>query len=528
MYLDARQVPRSSVVETEICIIGAGAAGITIAREFIDNKNRVCLVESGGFIADGGSQDLYAGSNVGLPYPPLEATRLRFFGGSTNHWEGNSRPLDDIDFEYRDWVPYSGWPIKKKELLSYYHEAQKICELGAFEYGAAYWEKKYQDSNIRPDLFTKSKLETKMFQWGPPTRFGQEYRDELKRAANVSVYLHANATEIVTTDNARVVTEIKIKSLDGNEFIIKAKKFVLALGGIENPRLLLASNRTQKTGLGNQNDLVGRFFMEHPHPVSGVILPASPDISWMLYTKGRSTTKPKNWGVYGHISLSGEEQRRKKLLNWGAVLREDSFAGFRDEVDISMNALSSHDDSDSEFSEHINELLRTAGDLATQSYEKFFKARKPIRLIKVIQGMEQAPNPDSRVLLSTEKDALGLNRSKLDWRLLDIDKETVIQAQMILAAEVGRLGLGRLKVDIQDINKTWPEELAVARHHMGTTRMSSDPKYGVVDAECRVHGISNLFIAGSSVFPTGGFTTPTLTIVALSLRLAERLKKQTG
>jgi choline dehydrogenase-like flavoprotein len=149
----------------------------------------------------------------------------------------------------------------------------------------------------------------------------------------------------------------------------------------------------------------------------------------------------------------------------------------------------------------------------------------PVDHIDVTTRIDPAPNPASRITLSDERDALGQRRAQLDWRLDSLDKHSVNRTLEIMGAALGRAGLGRLQI-VSDDDTTWPEDIRGGWHHMGTTRMSDDPKQGVVDKHCQVHGISNLFVAGSSVFPTAGSGTPTMTLVSLALRLADRIKER--
>lgn len=248
MITDARSLPKNTEIDTDVCVVGAGAAGITLARELSGQSFSVCLLESGGLEFQEDTQSLYAGENVGLPYN-LANERLRFFGGTTNHWGGYCRPLDDIDFKVRDWIPNSGWPFDKAHLIPYYERALKICQLGEpYTFDVADWE-----SEETPRLpFIGNRVVTKLFRLSPPTRFGRVYRNEISRSGNISTYLHANAVEIETDENARTVTRLRVASLEGNSFWVSAKLFILATGGIENPRLLLNSNKRQSVGLGNQ------------------------------------------------------------------------------------------------------------------------------------------------------------------------------------------------------------------------------------------------------------------------------------
>ena len=263
MFIDARNLQNGHRIEADICIIGAGAAGITIAREYANSSTTVALLESGGLEFDQEIQNLYTGKNIGLPSFPVHVNRLRYFGGTTNHWAGHCRPLDPIDFEQRDWVPHSGWPISKQDLDSYYERAQPVVGLGAYEYeDLAYWQKRIglplPEMELKPD-----RLYSAVYNKSPPTRFGREYREELAKSANVSVYLHTNVLEILGNDTATRVSGLKAACIDGPELSVSAKIFILATGGMENARLLLLSDTTNPAGIGNDKGLVGRYFMDH-------------------------------------------------------------------------------------------------------------------------------------------------------------------------------------------------------------------------------------------------------------------------
>ena len=280
MFVDAHEVPEGTILDTDICIIGAGAAGITLAREFIDAPFRTSLLESGGLEYDAATQELYRGRNVGRKYFELDACRLRYFGGTTNHWGGYCRPLNAIDFEEHSWAPYSGWPFGLEELLPYYHRAQNVCELG--EYG---YDNVYLQDHAGGELFplNEGQMVTEVIQIAP-TRFGQVYRPTIKAAANVTSYLNANVTNAEAGETQNEITRLRVATLNGRRFWITAKYYILAAGGIENARLLLVSNETRTAGLGNENDLVGRFFMDHPEGEIGLFLPVNPgDKRWAIY-----------------------------------------------------------------------------------------------------------------------------------------------------------------------------------------------------------------------------------------------------
>ena len=517
MLIDARTVPEGKTIETDICIVGAGAAGITLAREFIGQPFNVCLLESGGLEFDNETQTLYEGENTGHPYFPLVGTRLRYFGGSTNIWGGWCAPLGEIDFESRDWIPYSGWPFGKSHLDSFYERAQSICQLGPYAYDVGAWET--ENSPRLP--FLGDRVVTGIFQFTPLTRlrFGEVYKNDITHGRNISTYLYANVVEIEATNPPHTVTRLRVACLQGNRFWVSAKLFILAVGGIENPRLLLLSNKVESAGLGNQNDLVGRFFMEHLHLGSGFFLPSKGDISSALYNKH----SVNDVSVRGALTLAPETLRREKLLNFSATLETSWSEGF-----ASLKYLREtirRGDMPDNIAKHLRNILADIDDVAVAAYRKLVRPESPVKMFRLYNSTEQAPNPESRLTLSAARDSLGTNRVRLEWRLSAIDKRSMRRAHEIIAKELGRAGLGRLKIALDDDDTTWPPSLQGGHHHMGTTRMHVDAKRGVVNDHCQVHGISNLFIAGSSVFPTAGYANPTLTIVALALRLADHIKR---
>ncbi|MDA2917048.1 GMC family oxidoreductase [Nitrospinae bacterium AH_259_B05_G02_I21] len=521
MLIDARSLPKDKVIETEVCIVGAGAAGIALAREFVGQEFRVCLLESGSLGFEEDTQALYKGENIGLPYFPLHRCRLRFFGGSTNHWDGWCRPLDAIDFETRDWIPHSGWPFSKSHLGPFYERAQSICQLGPFTYDVKFWENPKKSPRLP---FKDGRVITKIYQRSPPTKFGEVYRNEIIHADNISTYLYTNVVDIETNNTAQTVTRVRTATLEGNKFWVLAKLFILATGGIENARLLLLSNKVQSTGLGNQNDLVGRFFMEHPAMFSGVFLPSDPHLPLGLYhmVQGKRTI--------GALTLAEGVLRREKMVNISATLIPVTRLGYyyktssRGVTSFRHNLRATRQGgAPDDFWKHLRNVLVDTDDVATAIHGKTLNPN--FLAIRLYNHIETTPNPKSRVTLSDERDRLGQNRARLDWRLSAIDKRSMRRAHEIIGQELGRAGLGRLKVELGEDDTTWPSSLKGLSHHMGTTRMHVDPNKGVVDENCKVHGISNLFIAGSSVFPTSGPNTPTLTIVALAVRLADHVKK---
>ncbi|PPS43124.1 FAD-dependent oxidoreductase [Chroococcidiopsis sp. TS-821] len=537
MIVDALAVPENTLIEKDVCIVGAGAAGITIARELRNQPYEVCILESGGFDFDQATQSLYDGTNVGLSYFPLSEARARYLGGSTNLWGGWSRPFDEIDFEKRSWVPYSGWPITRSELMPYYHRAQQACHLGAFAYDFSSWEATLKQLQCDRLPLNESQVETCIWQVIPPThlRFGEAYRAELEQAKNISTYLHANVVEIETNDTAKAVTRLQVASIDGKKFWVKAKVFILAVGGIENPRLLLLANKVQSCGLGNQYDLVGRFFMEHPLLKSGKVQFSQPAA---LYTQKIIQAGELYMGA--GFNLPQAVQEREQLLNFSTRLLPvrneglEAFQRLRHRIpqaktpEAFPKIVQGHRyRNNTSIVSDLGKVVTHFDSVVAKIYTKLLKSnavQEPQAYNTLMIG-EQAPNPDSRVMLSRDRDRLGLNRVTLDWRLTSLDKYTIQRSQQLVAQELARSGVGQLQLELTDNDASW-QSLTSSYHHMGTTRMSTNPREGVVDENCRIHGMSNLYVAGSSVFPTGGHSNPTLTIVALSIRLADRIKAQ--
>jgi len=362
-------------------------------------------------------------------------------------------------------------------------------------------------------------------------RFNSNQVKDLVAASNARIVLHANVVRIQAGENARHVKHLLVRTLDGRETSIRAKHFVLACGAIENARLLLLSDDVEKAGIGNSGDQAGRYFMEHPHGRIAHIETADPAWFWAQYRK----RYPKAGPPLAPALVTAESlQRRKGILNSAATFKiqrnPELGLGLGSKVYLNLK----HDLNASKsnrrmwhlyrglldwLQKHVSMTLLRAG-AKTRGMELYLMARA-----------EQAPNPDSRVRLSSETDMLGCRRGDLDWQMSELDKRSVLELARAMGREFERLGLGKLQTSpwLEDGTANWPVDPTVGNHpiggyhHMGTTRMSASAATGVVDGNCTVHGYANLHIAGSSVFTTGGWANPTLTILALSHRLADHL-----
>lgn len=532
-------------MDADLCVIGAGAAGIAIAHAFIGSALKVCLIESGGLAGEHRNQALYDGISIGPV--PFDAgnSRMRVFGGSCNLWGGGCIPLSRHDMAKRGWVPHSGWPISYTDLEPYYARARGYCQLDALDFVDGSFT---SPTPRKPIPFDDGKLVNQVF-GKSPVLFGDAYRRDLELAPNIDVLLHANLLELVPSANGDSVETAHIGSLDGHRSIVRARHYVLACGGIENARLLLLSNSVIPAGLGNLHDVVGRYFMDHPCGKLGTLTGDAPHRVTRPYERERKKHQPPS---FPEIGLSHHYQRRHRVLS-GRVhpfgvegplprgiraLRELRSAMNRpvfSEGALLETRLSAamRNGPAAEAVSAPSSLGLTAlklglgiGDIARACLYKL--ADRPTVAtshIDLVGFFEQAPNPDSRIILGMETDALGQRKVCVDWRLTALDHHTYRSAAAMCGSELAYASQGHFRLEpwLTDHASTPPQVRGTA-HHMGTTRMSDDPRTGVVDRHCKVHGIDNLHVAGSSVFPTGGWAFPTFTIVGLSLRLADKLR----
>ncbi|NNF11893.1 MAG: GMC family oxidoreductase [Gemmatimonadetes bacterium] len=532
MFHDTRELGDGGRVEADVCVVGAGAAGIAIAHELQGRPLRVAVLTSGGLDFHREAQKLYAGESVGRPAFSPYRSRVRMYGGSTTAWAGQCRPLERLDFERRDWVPHSGWPLSKEELQPYYRRAQRVSQLGPYDYDPDYWAS--DGCGVLP--VDRDTLDVRAYQFSHPVDFGKVYRDELAASRNVDVYLHANVVDIEVEPDARKVSSLQVATLNGQRLQFVAKHYVLACGGLENPRILLASNRVASDGLGNGHDLVGRFYTDHPFHYGGYFDPAHAAFDRTLHViedYARVGSQQR-----AHVALAlPEETIRREQLNDCAVyfVRRPSYkiqpayfrSGMRSLAQLA-DTVRRQDLPNGSAWEEVRTVARGLPDVSRVFARRLVESVRPRRRLALRTALEATPNPDSRVTLSARRDRFGVPQVRLDWRVNRDDQRGMRRLYEIIRAECARTGIGRLVENREVDDDGWPVSMTSGMHHMGTTRMHDDPRRGVVDAECRVHDMANLYVAGSSVFPTGGVANPTLTIVALAIRLADHLLRVAG
>lgn len=491
MLVTAGDFGNGATVGADVVVVGGGPCGLVLARALGQAGRDVLLLESGAREPDDGAQALNAGEVVGDAYAGLSATRLRRFGGTAHTWNtpfgtgmgAKYAPLDSLDLER--------WPVPTADLDPWYARAQKVCGLGPLAYSAAAWPDPERPVLEGPgDL-----LESGVYQFGPAHLFARTYPAELLASGRVRVMTGATVT-VLRQDQARV-RAVEVGLADGRRVVVGADSVVLATGGIENARLLLAS--------GFAHYWLGRGFMEHPRDYSLVLVPHRPD----AFSAARFyDAHPGGDGtiICGRLGLTASARAREGFPNAGISLMLRRRPA---RPNLPMRIL---------------RRLRLARRPFSGGYgwSRQPHQARDFDAFRLVVNLEQRPHPENRIVLSNARDRFGIPRAELHYRWRAEEQVVLDRLRSRLADWFERGGHGHLAYQpglTPDPN---------AHHHMGTTRMAIDPADGVVTPEGRVHGMENLFVAGSSVFPAAGFANPTLTAVALSLRLAHHLDPRAG
>jgi choline dehydrogenase-like flavoprotein len=521
MFMEAHDLADRNAVQADLCVVGAGAAGIAIALQFADTPLRVVVLESGGLVAERRGRAIYQVVADFKRRLSVDHSRMAYFGGNTNHWQGNCRPLDEGDFEPLDWIRYSGWPIRRHDLLPYYERAQAVCGLGNFrgyDLDVCRPHLNHQPLDVEPATLTN-----KVVHACPVLSFAELHGQRLAAARNVRILLHANGLRLKANAGRDQVSAVEIIGADGRRTHIEASAFVLAAGGVENARLLLCSSEVSRNGLANDHDLVGRFFMEHWYL----------DIGLDSWGEARDLdfycTQPVGGArVWGQLVLADEVRRHQRAAGLSLWFVRTPLAAPGLDSARRITAFLRGRARLAQPLTDIQLVLSDPGMVVGRALGKLRRRGRPGTprgeyALRV--QLEQTPDPENRIRLSSERDRFGQPRAELVLRLTDEDRRGHGGALRIAADALGMNG--------RRLARQMHLMLGAGRHgffwhHMGSTRMHADPAQGVVDRNCRVHGVSNLFIAGSSVFPTGGTAAPTLTIVALALRLADHIRQHPG
>jgi len=545
MISNLNNLPSGSTIEADVCIVGAGAAGVSLALSLSGRGLKILLLESGFEFADDKTQDLYAGevADEKLHSPP-DKYRQRRFGGSTTIWGGRCMPFDPIDFEPREYIPQSGWPISYQDLAPYYQQANKLLEAGVYEYDADKVFDEEQQAAIKgfkSDILKTNNLE----RFSCPTNVGDRYKQRLVLAKDVDVLLGANCTGIRLNQAGNHVNQLDIASLEGIKASVVAKKVILATGGIETTRLLLASNDICKNGIGNEHDLVGRYYQCHIAGNLGklTVLGATSNV--------RHGYEVSPEGIYCRRRFALTADTQKKIgagnmvarLHFPKIVDPSHKIGVLSGLFLAKNFISYEygkrlKDGQSSLSIYLKHFANiildpidtikflhhwiTKRTLAKRKFPSVILSNKTNQFTFEIHS-EQYPNPNSRITLISDTDIFGMPKVKVDWQYLPEDIESVRRSLKVFVQEINQSGLATFEFNDDQLEEDLTRFGAYGGHHIGTTRMGSSPENSVVDADCKLHNIDNLYIASASVFPTSSQANPTLTIVAMSLRLADHI-----
>jgi choline dehydrogenase-like flavoprotein len=559
MIIDARNIADGTVLSCDVVVVGSGPAGTSLALELGARGAQIILLEAGGERYSRREQEHFAGEVVNPDVqPPLDLYRSRQFGGGSNVWGGRCSPFDPIDFEKRSWVPFSGWPINNATLEDYYVRAHEFLDIGDFCYDA----ESCLDGERAvpfPGMVWDKIDDTKICRWSLPTNFRTKYRRRLAGVGNIRVLLHASCLELHASGGGNRITEAVVGNGPGRRIAVRAKIFALAAGGIESARLLLVSRDAYSAGLGNEYDQVGRYFQTHVYgTVAKIRYLGNPRAVRFEFERSRD-------GVYVQhmLAIRPEVQRAHRLLNFYAVLNYPNFAdpshgnailsslflvknllAHRLPAELVGKALDQKHGRGGRnrfatqlIGRHIWNVIRDSPSMLPFSWDWLARrvlTRRKLPSVNIysrhgeyhlLYSAEQEPNPDSRVMLSRERDDFGYNRIKSDWRYTTGDIESIVNNHLVLANDLqgSRNPCVALDTDFTTLAERVKDETRLGSHHIGTTRMSEDLRTGVVDRKCRVHGVANLYVASSSVFPTSSCVSVTLLIVAVALRVADTI-----
>jgi choline dehydrogenase-like flavoprotein len=513
MILDLLRDGPDPAGRADVCIVGAGAAGIVLAVELVRLGKRVLLLEGGGAEIEEASQEPYGSEVVGLTHRGVHTGRFRAKGGTTTQWGGQILELDDADFAERPAIAGSGWPFAKKELRPYYERALVLEGLGGVErQDEAVWKKVGEETPVLEGLSAY------FSRWCPEPNFGRLHRETLEQKDGLTLWLHANAVEMVLEGD--VVRGVRCRTLTGIEHVFRAERFVFCLGAIESSRFFL---QPREGGLPwNASGLVGKHFQDHIDCDAAVVEP----IDVKRFHATFDNVFEGGFKYHPKARLAPELQEREGTLNVAAMM---TFVSDTDEALGQLKTTAKH-------------LLRgrlgevSGGDLAYMVGHMPLLARQVWRYsvqhraynpadarIFLRVHCEQEPESASSITLAESRDALGLLRTRLDWRISDFELRTI--REYVGAAQRALAGMVRMVPDeaLMAGDPQFRSECDDSNHHMGGMRMASGGREGVVDADLLLHGVRNVYICSAAVFPTSGFSNPTHTLLALAVRLADHL-----
>lgn len=557
MILDMNDTGDLSHLQADIAIVGAGAAGIVLALELAKAGVKIVVAEAGGSKFSAASQDFYRAEWIEPDsHGPVDMFRRRNLGGSTAAWGGRCIPFDPIDFEERPWLSHARWPIGYEDVARYYPKALEYLDAGppAFEATDAL---PGEPKDLAPDVTSEDVILDRIERFSHPLNLGVGYRNQLETDPLITVLLNAPVAEVLTHAGGNAVRGLNIRRPDGKPLLVAADTVVVSAGGLETARILLLSRSERACGLGNERDLVGRFYQCHIEGEFGDLVFAPADDRVRLdYQRAAN-------GVYcrRYIWLSPKAQRERQLA--GLVLRPGHpnivDPGHHNPVLSAMYLVKDrivpeyarkltaleegklrelNTGSFAFWARHMSNIALGSPKLAAFSWKfarqrTFAKRKLPSVVLVDRKGVypadvnaEQEPNYDSRVFLGEALDRHGQPRLRLDWHITRGDSERLVAGLQTIADAFSSAGKSRLRLSDRDLEGAMNCKVSIGGHHIGTARMSDSPQSGVCDANCEVFGTRGLYVAGAAVFSTSGFANPTLTLVSLAIRLANHLKSR--
>jgi len=549
MIVDLAESEHTELSAYDLCVVGSGPAGATVANELASSGLRVCVLESGRERPTALGDARRAVESEGIAIK--EWSRERVLGGASTTWAGLSSPLDAVDLEARPWLASSGWPIAGEELSRWYGEASARYRFPAAErFGEAGFARLRERGSLRPAW---RRVEEKVFlACAEPQDFGRELRATWE--GPVDLYLDATVVALESAGAGRRVSLARVRTSAGRVLELRARAFVLACGGVENARLCLLSRDLCPRGLGNERDQVGRWFMNHPKNYFGVLRLRRPVVSEPYWFGSLH----QGFAGYAGLRLSQEEQRRRGLLNsyvrleplfpWSdddgveslvLLVKKSRFFFARWKAAREEQVVELRDYSETGDDSELQNRRRTAlgwlallGQVALHApsvlaylWFRLVPGQRPkVRRVRLRNFLEMEPDPAQRVELGAGLDPDGLPVARVRHAPSELDRRSIVALHEALREELAEQGIADLEGDLSRA-EPWPIDQD-ASHHIGGTRMGTDPATSVVDPDLRVHGVENVWCAGASVFPTSGCANPTFTIVALSIRLAAHLRER--
>jgi len=549
VFVDGRRISSGTDLETEVCIIGGGPAGISIARELLGTSRSVILVESGGWRPDKLTQSLNEAELASESrHPPPEMYRERRFGGSSTIWGGRCVPLSPSDFEPRSHVANSGWPISYDDLVPYYARALTYCEAGEFDFDPSC----LNGSAALVEGLTDDDISVGLERFSPPTDFGRRFKADLVGSSLHRILLQTTCSRLQTNGSSRLVDTIECRTTAGNKFRIRAKYVVVAAGGLESVRLLAASDQPNPNGLGNSSGALGRYYMSHLEGTLGRLqVAAGRRVAWDfaktpdgIYTKHhirlsddvRRHHQLRNMIFRLHHANPMNPEHRDPVLSLMYIAKRFILPEYRRKITtVELESLDRMPKGAALTARHVANIAGNPWPLARFLGSWVYRRHGRYRRVPYVAlhsksgsypldyNAEQTPIPESLVSLTDDRDRFGVPKLHIDWRVCREDMDSIAASYRELRRVLARSGAAEVLFDETVLEESMRQPTAVGGHHIGTARMSGDPRTGVVNPDCRTHDVDNLYIAGSAVFPTSGSANPTLTIVALAIRLADHL-----